>query len=400
MTRVSLLSGIGFVCLSLAVPFLASAQNCSETPGATCSNACVQHGICQAGVCVPNAPEDVITCNDNNSCTADSCDPATGCVFTPVEDRTLCDDGNPCTTNDICTSGVCGGTAKNCDDSNACTNDSCDLSTGICINKVVDCDDKNKCTIDTCDPVSGCQRTKITCDDSNECTADTCDPIQGCVFTPSVNCDDGDPCTSDSCVPGTGLCTHAPVDMCVLPVTDALQVRYAANLNIGDSVINITNTGSTDPTDPVIPDSLCANVYTFDASEEIVSCCSCLVTPNALVSLSVQGDLISNTLSPSTPTSLLINIVATDAGRGATANCNPAAVGTVSPGLRAWGTTLHALPGSPATYGVTEADFSPSGISPAELAHLTQFCGFINANGSGFGICKSCRNGGLGGAKQ
>lgn len=165
-------------------------------------------------------------------------------------------------------------------------------------------------------------------------------------------------------------------------------------MNHGDSVINLSNTGSADG------NNLCVNVYAFDPSEEMVSSCTCLITPNALVSLSVQGDLISNTLSPSTPTALVVKLVATDGGRGASTACNPAQANNLAPGLRAWGSTLHALPGAPASYGVTESAFLPGGLSVAELNHLTSFCGFINANGSGFGICKSCRSGGLGGAKQ
>ena len=181
-------------------------------------------------------------------------------------------------------------------------------------------------------------------------------------------------------------------------VPDVFQVRYASNLNKGDSVINITNTGSDEP-----HDNICVNVYTFDPSEEMVSCCSCLVTPNALVSLSVQGDLISNTLSPSTPTAAVIKLLATRPPDEVT--CNPgtslgSAVEVLAPGMRAWGTTLHALPGTPTTYGLTESKFLNGGLSLAEATHLVSFCGFIQANGSGFGICKSCRAGGLGGSKQ
>lgn len=167
---------------------------------------------------------------------------------------------------------------------------------------------------------------------------------------------------------------------------DSLQFRYVSNLNVGDGVINITNTGSSGG-------NLCVNVYAFDPSEEMVSCCSCVVTPNALVSLSAQGDLIANTLSPSTPTSLVIALLATPAN-GTTCGSEPA------PGMRAWGTTLHALPGTPVKYGVTEGPFLNSVVNFFEVAHLTTFCGFIQNNGSGFGVCKSCRSGGLGGSKK
>jgi hypothetical protein len=90
------------------------------------------------------------------------------------------------------------------------------------------------------------------------------------------------------------------------------------------------------------------------------------------------------------PTSIVVKMVAS-AGTG---------VGTLVGGLNAWGTTIHALPvtpGSPAiTYGATETAFTNSTLSAAELTRLTTLCGGIQTNGSGFGICKSCRLGGLG----
>jgi hypothetical protein len=166
---------------------------------------------------------------------------------------------------------------------------------------------------------------------------------------------------------------------------DAFLVRYAANLNIGDSVVNVTNTGTSGG-------NLCANVYTFDPAEELISCCTCSVTPNGLQSLSVRNSLISNTLTAAIPTSVVIKMVAS------TGTCNASAVTVagLAPGLRAWGTTIHALPTSPVAYGVTETGFAPGGLVASELAHITSFCGFIQAIGSGFGICKGCAAGGLG----
>ncbi len=177
--------------------------------------------------------------------------------------------------------------------------------------------------------------------------------------------------------------------------TDAFQVRYASNLNIGDSVINITNAGTTNVAGALT--NICANVYTFSPDEQLISCCSCTVTPNALVSLSANSDLVSNTLTPAHPTSIVVKIAYT-----ANTACNAANVPTanLAAGGRAWGTTLHAAPTSPVTYQVTETAFSPAGLSAAELARITSFCGFIQANGSGFGICRSCRLGGLGATAQ
>jgi hypothetical protein len=176
---------------------------------------------------------------------------------------------------------------------------------------------------------------------------------------------------------------------------DAFQVRYASNLNIGDSVINITNAGTTNIAGALT--NICANVYTFSPDEQLISCCSCTVTPNALVSLSANSDLVSNTLTPAHPTSIVVKIAYT-----ANTACNAANVpaANLAAGGRAWGTTLHAAPTSPITYQVTETEFSHAGLSAAELARISSFCGFIQANGSGFGICKSCRLGGLGAVSQ
>src|SRR5439155_21584602 len=89
------------------------------------------------------------------------------------------------------------------------------------------------------------------------------------------------------------------------------QVRYASNLNVGDSVVNITNSGALGAalqsgTTASITGSICANIYAFSADEQMVSFCSCPVTPNGLVSLSARSDLISNTLTPAVPTSIVI----------------------------------------------------------------------------------------------
>src|SRR5690349_16106947 len=108
------------------------------------------------------------------------------------------------------------------------------------------------------------------------------------------------------------------------------QVRYASNLNLGESQINITNTGASAsttgfPAGPEAP-NLCVNVYTFSPDEQLVACCSCVVSPNALVNLGVNRDLIINTLTPAHPTSVVVKLLATSG----TGTCNPATAGTGS----------------------------------------------------------------------
>jgi hypothetical protein len=182
--------------------------------------------------------------------------------------------------------------------------------------------------------------------------------------------------------------------------SDYFQISYAANLNIGDSFVNITNSGATVPIavpnapgDPGTSLNLCANVYTFDPQEELISCCACSVTPNALQSLSVVGSLISNPLTPAIPTAVVTKIVATLP----IGTCNAGVPGIPAHGLLAWGTTLHQNTSSAASsYSVTETPFSQAALTLAEYAHVVSFCGFIQADGSGFGLCKGCAGGGLG----
>ena len=137
-------------------------------------------------------------CDDSNACTEDSCDVATGkCGHNNKKASTACDDGNSCTSDEICnSSGKCGGgTAKVCDDKNPCTNDSCNPGTG-------DCKYESK-TADT------------ICSDGNACTnKDKCDSAGKCVGLATASgsaCSDANTCTSSDKCDGQGACLGTPV---------------------------------------------------------------------------------------------------------------------------------------------------------------------------------------------
>jgi hypothetical protein len=190
------------------------------------------------------------------------------------------------------------------------------------------------------------------------------------------------------------------------PITadSTFQVHYASNLTAGDSVINISNTGAMGSalatgTSATVTGSICVNVYTFAPDEQEVSCCSCPVTPNGLVSLSVKNDLINNVLTPAVPTSVIVKLLATTpAGGSCSGSAAVATAANLATGLVAWGTTVH--PGVAAgTFDTTETAFTPASLSAGELAKLTTLCNFNIVNGSGFGVCNSCRAGGLGASK-
>ena len=174
------------------------------------------------------------------------------------------------------------------------------------------------------------------------------------------------------------------------PDDGPFHIGYAANLNIGDSVVNISNDGDIQgPFGATIgtlsvptAGNMCANIYVFDPQEEEIGCCSCLVTPNGLNALSVKSDLISNNLTPAVPTSVVIKILGSIPSTAsltapALTICNPATVGTpvpvtiggivvdenvVFPGLLLWGTTLEPS-STPGTYNAVSVKYQTgSGI--------------------------------------
>jgi hypothetical protein len=188
------------------------------------------------------------------------------------------------------------------------------------------------------------------------------------------------------------------------------MVRYAANLNIGESYIDITNTGANGAPalGPGFGDSnafsICANVYAFDPGEEMISCCSCLVTPDETVNLGVNRDLTAKTLTGAPVTSVTVKLlgsfpVATTGCTNAAALAASGADGNlIHAGMTAWGTTIHAAPKA-GKYAVTATRFTPAALSAGELASITGRCAGIIGNGSGYGICTSCRSGSLGAEK-
>jgi hypothetical protein len=191
------------------------------------------------------------------------------------------------------------------------------------------------------------------------------------------------------------------------------QVRYAANVSPAspiDSFVNITNTGARGAglqsgTAASITGAICANVYAFSPDEQMISCCSCPVTPNGLRSLSAKRDLVNNTLTPAVPGSIVVKILGSVPVGGSCAG-SAAAPGALTSGLVAWGTTAHAAAPGGVPTAITETPFVPATLSrgddggSAEYERLTQLCTFIIANGSGFGLCNSCQLGALGGARR
>jgi len=187
------------------------------------------------------------------------------------------------------------------------------------------------------------------------------------------------------------------------------QVNYASNLNLGDGVVNVTNTGaSAGDNTPVVNGNsygdICVNAYVYAPDQELAACCSCLVSPNSIHAWPVvfgSGALLANVNnttvlgSINSTHSVVIKLLATAAvgipSLGASCN-RPDTPGTVVSGLVAWGT--HSHPTNTSTVAITETPFVNSTLSGGEFGKLTSDCNFVLTRGSG-SVCPGCITGGL-----
>jgi len=202
------------------------------------NQSCIDNGDCDDGLFCNGAETCVSgTCQaGNDPCPGQLCD-ETGDVCVDCLGDGDCDDGLYCNGAELCDSGVCQpGVNVDCNDSIACTTDSCNETTDTCDNIPDDglCDDGLFCNgAETCDPVLGCQpgsdpcqeqycdeagdicyecETDPDCDDGLFCNgAETCDSGACQPGTPP-DCDDGISCTDDSCNEDTDSCDHAAND--------------------------------------------------------------------------------------------------------------------------------------------------------------------------------------------
>ncbi|MBM4352202.1 MAG: hypothetical protein FJ109_00155 [Deltaproteobacteria bacterium] len=179
-------------------------------------NLCTTKDVCDKGACTGSV---ALPCDDANPCTDDSCDPKVGCLHKP--NQAQCDDANACTLTDQCSAGWCQGLPLGCDDDDPCTTDSCNPATG-CVHttNTAPCDDGNLCTVnDTCQEGMCVGGKNVSCNDSNDCTDDSCDPAKGCTHsnnngacTDANFCTEGDSCVGGNCIPGSAVtCNDAEV---------------------------------------------------------------------------------------------------------------------------------------------------------------------------------------------
>jgi|SRR5271166_1385309 len=157
------------------------------------------------------------------------------------------------------------------------------------------------------------------------------------------------------------------------PPPDTLKVDYFANANVYgyDSTVRMINPGTAGG-------SLCADIYVFDSYQELSECCSCLISPDGLLTLSVYFDLTDNPLTDVYLSTGVIKVVSSSPKGG---TCLFPSTLTPTAGLRSWATHLQT------NFVTTETASQDATLSSAEVLRLQRECYGIQLDGSSSGIC-------------
>ena len=161
------------------------------------------------------------------------------------------------------------------------------------------------------------------------------------------------------------------------------QVSYFSNSTVPgapDGTLRLVNDGAGGDASPA--GDICAAIYVFSFDEQLQECCSCKITPNGLLTLSINNNLVANQLSRGPFHRGVIKTVSTAPVNG---TCN-AGSWTIKLGLHGW--TTHIQHVTATTYSITEERNADASLSAAEAADLQEDC-LVNVidNGSGFGVC-------------
>ena len=177
------------------------------------------------------------------------------------------------------------------------------------------------------------------------------------------------------------------------PPADTLKVNYFSNAGqilpqavdapygvAPDATVYVSNPGTSGG-------NICAMIYVLDPFQELRECCGCSLSPDALLTLSVNDSLTSNSNPPALLTTGTFKIVSS----AGAPTCNPAKP-KPTPAIRAWGTHIQNVSTVPGLFITTETDFQDATLSTAEVTKLASLCGSILTNSSGYGLC-SCGSG-------
>jgi hypothetical protein len=138
-------------------------------------------------------------------------------------------------------------------------------------------------------------------------------------------------------------------------------VTYFSNANTAaapDATMRIVNDGDSGG-------DLFAAIYIFDDSEELTECCACQVTPDGLLSESVNKNLTADPITGIKPQRGVIKVISSQSS-------DPTVLSQV-PGLREWSTHVQKLTSG---YAMTETLAADSNLAPSEADLLSMLCSF------------------------
>jgi len=143
-----------------------------------------------------------------------------------------------------------------------------------------------------------------------------------------------------------------------------------------DAVVRLINDGNTAVSKGT--GDLWADFYVFDDSEELSECCSCLVTPDGLLSEDVKTELAANPLSGPIRSRGVIKVISDSYGSA----FSP----TPTAGLR--GDATH-IQKAASGFAITETPLADANLGDWEQGNLGNLCSILIELGSGYGAC-SC----------
>ncbi len=168
-------------------------------------------------------------------------------------------------------------------------------------------------------------------------------------------------------------------------------VDYYSNANTAgapDATVRVINPGTSD--DPgskgKAAEDLCAQIYVFDANQEMSECCGCFISANGLLTLSVNNNLTAKPLLGAKLHTGVIKIVSTTVPKSGI--CDPTGISTpenLDATLRAWAT--HIEKGLGTSYSILLGESQAAGLGNGENFDLTEDCTVLMELGSGAGTC-------------
>ena len=175
-------------------------------------------------------------------------------------------------------------------------------------------------------------------------------------------------------------------------------VTYYSNANTSgapDGTLRIVYDGdlATTETEGKPNSDIFADIYVFDDSEEFQDCCSCFISPDGLLSESVNKELVNDTVSVTGRAEInrgVIKVVGDRYGEPEDFSVAPGLRGFMTH-VQATSTTVSTTPPFSSTgkapFYVTETPLADSNLSTAETDALEETCSLAITLGSGAGIC-------------